>query len=77
MKTNRVKLGKYIHYKGDIVEVIGKALHSESMQEFVIYKHVTGKRAGERYYWVRPLKMFLEKVKVNSKKLPRFKYIEL
>ena len=65
MKINQVKLGKYKHYKGDMVEVIGKALHSETMEEFVIYKHVTGKRAKERHYWARPFKMFLGKVKVT------------
>jgi len=46
----KVKLGRYQHYKGDVVEVLGKALHSETMEEFVVYKHVTGKRIGEPYY---------------------------
>lgn len=70
-----LKLGKYKHYKGDTVEVIGRALHSETLEEFAVYKHITGKRAGEPHYWVRPLKMFLEEVKVEGKKLPRFEYI--
>jgi len=26
--------------------------------------------------WVRPLKMFIEEVEVNGKKVPRFEYIE-
>ena len=71
-----IKLGKYQHFKGDIVEVIGKALHSETMEEFVVYKHITGKRVGEPYYWVRPLDMFLEEVERDGKKMPRFKFIE-
>ncbi|MFA4937025.1 MAG: DUF1653 domain-containing protein [Patescibacteria group bacterium] len=70
-----IKVGKYQHFKGDIVEVIGKALHSETMEEFVIYKHVTGKRVGEEYFWVRPLKMFHENVLVDGKEVPRFKFI--
>ena len=70
-----INLGKYEHYKGDMVEVIGKALHSETLEEFVIYKHTAGKRAGEPYYWARPLKMFTEEVEVDGKKLPRFRYV--
>jgi hypothetical protein len=75
MENNEVKTGKYKHYKGDTVEVIGKALHSETLEEFVVYKHITGKRANEPYYWVRPLKMFLESVELDGKKIPRFEYI--
>lgn len=40
-----IKLGKYKHYKGDTVEVIGEALHSETLEEFVAYKHISGKHA--------------------------------
>ena len=54
-----VKLGKYKHYKGDTMEVIGEALHSETLEKFVVYKHITGKNAKEKHYWVRPLKMFM------------------
>lgn len=56
--------------------MIGKALYSETLQEFVIYKHIIGKRRGEPYYWARPLEMFMEKVEVNGKKMLRFRYIE-
>lgn len=71
-----LRLGKYRHYKGDIVEVVGVALHSETLQEFVTYKHVTGKRVGEPYFWVRPLAMFLETVEVDGKQVPRFEFIK-
>ncbi len=70
-----IKLGKCQHFKGDITEVIGKALHSETKEEFVVYRHITGKYAGEPYYWVRPVKMFLEEVERDGKKTPRFKFI--
>ena len=73
--NEKIKLGKYKHFKGDIMEVIGTALHSETLEEFVIYKHVTGDRAGESNYWVRPITMFLEEVEVNGKKIPRFEYM--
>lgn len=75
MTDNQIRLGKYEHYKGDIVEVIGKALHSETLEEFVTYKHITGKRTSEPYYWVRPFKMFTEDVSMDGAKVPRFKYL--
>ena len=70
-----IKPGKYKHFKGDTVEVIGTALHSETLEEFVTYKHLTGKHAGETHYWVRPIKMFLEEVEVEGKKMKRFERV--
>lgn len=70
-----IKLGKYRHYKGDVVEVIGEALHSETLEKFVCYRHVTGKRKDEKYYWVRPIEMFLENVLIDGKEVKRFEYI--
>lgn len=67
----KIKLGKYQHYKGDQYEVLGTAKHSESLGEFVVYKALY----GEGELWIRPLKMFLEKVDVEGKKVKRFKYI--
>jgi len=67
--------GKYQHFKGDEVEVLGTCFHSETLEEFVVYRHLTGKRAGEKYYWVRPVKMFCENVMIDGKEVPRFKYL--
>ncbi len=58
------------------MEVIGTALHSDTLEEFVLYKHVTGGHAGETHHWVRPVKMFLEEVEVDGKKVPRFEYLD-
>lgn len=66
-----MKLGKYEHYKGGQYEVLGLAKHSETMEEFVVYKALY----GEGDLWIRPYKMFLEEVESNGKKVPRFKYI--
>jgi hypothetical protein len=71
-----MKLGKYKHFKGTEVEVIGIALHSETEEPMVVYLHpdpVKGKE--ENTMWVRPLKMFEEEVEVGGQKIPRFKYI--
>lgn len=66
-----MELGKYKHYKGNYYEVIGVALHSETLEEFVIYKALY----GDYKLWVRPKAMFLEHVNVNGKSIPRFKRV--
>lgn len=67
-----IKIGKYQHYKGNSYEVIGVAKHSETLEDLVVYKALY----GEGQIWVRPVKMFLEEVKVDGKKVPRFKLIK-
>lgn len=68
------KLGKYKHYKGKEYEVIGIARHSETLEELVVYKALYQKE-GENL-WVRPLKMFIEEVEIEGRKIKRFEYIE-
>ncbi len=49
-----IKIGKkYKHFKGNIVEVITIAKHSETLDLLVIYKHLD---TGE--VWARPIDMF-------------------
>ena len=69
--TNELKFGKYKHYKGKNYEVIGIAQHSETLEKLVVYKQLY----GDSGLWVRPLAMFLEKVEVDGKKVPRLQYI--
>ena len=66
-----VKLGLYRHYKGNMYEVLGQALHSETMEELVVYRALY----GEYGLWVRPKAMFLEIVVQEGKAIPRFEYI--
>lgn len=63
-----IRLGKYKHFKGMEVEVIGVAKHSETLDELVIYRH-------EGELWARPVAMFEEQVEVDGKKQPRFTYL--
>ena len=65
-----VELGLYKHYKGKIYEVIGVAKHSETLEKMVVYK-ATYQDEGKNL-WVRPLKMFVEKVTVEGVEKPRF-----
>jgi hypothetical protein len=71
MDSNKIKLGKYRHYKGKEYEVIGIAKHSENLEDFVVYKALY----GEGGLWIRPLSMFIEKVEVEGKEVKRFEYI--
>ena len=67
-----IKLGIYEPYKGKKYEVLGIATHSETMEKLVVYKALYGKRR----LWIRPKEMFEEKIEVNGKKLPRFRYLK-
>lgn len=69
---NKIKLGKYKHFKGGEYEAIGVAKHSETLENFVVYKALYGKKD----LWIRPLQMFLEKITVNGKKVNRFQKIK-
>jgi len=71
------KPGKYLHFKGKKYRVLGTARHSETLEELVVYQALyESKEFGKDSLWVRPKKMFLEKVVVDGKEVPRFKYLE-
>jgi len=72
MENDFSKLGKYKHYKGKEYKVIGIAKDSETLEDLVVYRALY----GNQDLWVRPLKMFVEKVKVDGNDVPRFEYIE-
>ena len=64
-----IRPGLYRHYKGKTYQVMGVARHSETLEELVVYK-------DDKNLWVRPKQMFEEKVTVDGKKVPRFKYLK-
>lgn len=71
-----IKKGKYRHYKGNLYEIKGVVINSETLEEMVVYKGLyKSQDFGDFPVWVRPLKMFFDKVKVDGKTIPRFKYI--
>ncbi|PIY80361.1 MAG: DUF1653 domain-containing protein [Candidatus Pacebacteria bacterium CG_4_10_14_0_8_um_filter_42_14] len=69
----KLEPGTYQHYKGQKYLVIGTAKHSETLEEMVVYKALPDN--DQSTMWVRPLKMFLEKVKIDGRMVPRFKKI--
>lgn len=67
-----MKPGRYRHYKGNDYEVLGVARHSETEEEYVVYRQLYG--AGG--LWIRPLGMFLESVTIGEIVVPRFQRLE-
>ncbi|MBX2859342.1 MAG: DUF1653 domain-containing protein [Cellvibrionaceae bacterium] len=64
-------LGRYRHYKGRDYCVIGVAKHSETQEPLVVYRCLY----GDFDLWVRPLRMFTERVSVNGQSQSRFTFL--
>jgi cupin 2 domain-containing protein len=64
--------GRYRHYKGKEYAVVGTAQHSETLEEFVVYRQ----EYGDHGLWVRPKRMFFETVTVAGREVPRFQFME-
>ena len=62
--------GIYQHYKGNKYLVLANAKHSETLEEVVVY--VSLYENDESQVWVRPVKMFTQKVDWQGKRQPRF-----
>lgn len=71
MKRQLVLGGLYKHYKGYLMKVLLEVKHSETLEDMVVYVYL-----DDGKIWVRPKKMFLEKVEKEGKKFYRFKLIE-
>ena len=67
-----MKPGRYRHYKGKDYDVLGVARHSETEEEYVVYRQLY----GEGGLWIRPLGMFLESVTIGETVVPRFRRLE-
>ena len=68
----KIKPGRYRHFKGNEYEVLGVAKHSETLEPMVVYRALY----GEGGLWVRPLSMWDEHVERDGYKGPRFICIE-
>ncbi len=72
---NTLKIGTYQHYRTrNFYRIIGVAKHSETEEDLVIYECLYDNPKSKM--WARPLKMFLEDVKVNGQKIPRFTFVD-
>ena len=70
--SGEVEKGIYRHFKGNEYEVIDFGYHSETTEEYVIYKALYGN--GD--IWLRPKYMFNEYVIVDGKPVKRFELIK-
>ena len=66
-----MKKGIYRHYKGNEYELIDVAIHSETLEEMVVYRALY----GDKNLWVRPAHMWEEEVEVDGKIVKRFELI--
>lgn len=69
-----MKLGIYQHYKGRQYQVLTIARHSETLEEMVVYQCLYENDLGK--IWVRPKKMFEEKIISGDAEIERFKFIQ-
>ena len=61
--------GTYRHCKGNLYDVVGMCVHTESLEQLVLYSPLYNSKVK---YWVRPYSMFTEKVTVDGREVPRF-----
>ena len=66
-----IKIGRYRHFKGNEYEVIAIAKHSETTEDYVVYKALY----GDGGMWVRPASMWNETVERDGVTYKRFTYI--
>lgn len=67
--SEKIKPGRYRHFKGNEYEVLNIACHTETEEAMVVYRSLY----GEGKIWVRPAKMWFEEVQPN---IPRFELVK-
>jgi hypothetical protein len=63
-----IQKGIYRHFKGNRYEVLELARHSETAEQYVVYRALY----GDGGVWVRPQAMFEETIVHDGKRVARF-----
>lgn len=72
MKKRKLIIGGiYRHFKGCMAKVLTVGVHTETLDEMVVYVDLSDGRI-----WIRPKEMFLEKVEKEGKKFYRFELVK-
>ncbi len=69
--SENIKLGSYRHFKGNIYNVVGVGLHTETKEKMVIYNQAN----NPSKIWVRPMSMFIGTVTKDGRTVKRFEYL--
>ena len=70
----KIRNGKYRHFKGGMYKVLGIVKNSETLEDLVLYETLNENPKSK--LWVRPVKIFSEKVELNGKMVARFEYLK-
>ena len=70
--SERIEKGIYQHFKGQRYEVIDVARHSETNEQYVVYRALY----GEHGLWLRPLAMFNEVIERDGQQVARFARVD-
>jgi len=65
-----LKPGFYRHFKGNRYQVLDIAKHSETSEDYVVYRALY----GEQGLWIRPVAMFDETIVRDGKTIKRFQF---
>ncbi len=65
----------YRHYKNKPYLVLGNAKHSETLEDFVVYRTLYDNPTAS--LWIRPKQMFEENIVIDGKSVERFAKVQL
>lgn len=68
---NNIKLGLYKHYKGNVYKVLNVGIHTETMEEMVVYQDVN----DPDKIWIRPASMWNDEISIDGNTVKRFQII--
>ena len=63
---------EFRHFKGNLYRLEGFAKDSETLEQMVVYRALY----GDGGLWVRPAKMFFERIERDGKRMKRFELLK-
>jgi len=69
-EKKEIEKGFYQHFKGNLYEVLDTVIHSETLENYVLYKPVSSDTL-----WIRHYNMFFETVEHQGQVIKRFQKV--